>query len=223
MAIAAYAPEGVIVCLPADGISWPVLKRAIDVVGALLALVFLSPLLLLCSILILVRDPGPLLFTQQRLGKDGRLFRCYKFRSMIVNADQVLHTLLSSDARARLEWERLHKLKVDPRITKLGRFLRMSSIDELPQFLNVVKGDMSLVGPRPIVPEEAVRYGRFLRNYLDVKPGLTGLWQVNGRNNTTYRRRIAFDIFYSKNRSFALDLRILGKTVPAILKREGSY
>lgn len=223
MAIAAYAPEGVIVCLPADDISWPVLKRAIDVVGALLALVFLSPLLLLCSILILVRDPGPLLFTQQRLGKDGRLFRCYKFRSMIVNADQVLHTLLSSDARARLEWERLHKLKVDPRITKLGRFLRMSSIDELPQFLNVVKGDMSLVGPRPIVPEEAVRYGRFLRNYLDVKPGLTGLWQVNGRNNTTYRRRIAFDIFYSKNRSFALDLWILGKTVPAILKREGSY
>lgn len=223
MAIAAYAPEGVIVCLPADDISWPVLKRAIDVVGALLALVFLSPLLLLCSILILVRDPGPLLFTQQRLGKDGRLFRCYKFRSMIVNADQVLHTLLSSDARARLEWERLHKLKVDPRITKLGRFLRMSSIDELPQFLNVVKGDMSLVGPRPIVPEEAVRYGRFLRNYLDVKPGLTGLWQVNGRNNTTYRRRIAFDIFYSKNRSIALDLWILGKTVPAILKREGSY
>lgn len=223
MAIAAYAPEGVIVCLPADDISWPVLKRAIDVVGALLALVFLSPLLLLCSILILVRDPGPLLFTQQRLGKDGRLFRCYKFRSMIVNADQVLHTLLSSDARARLEWERLHKLKVDPRITKLGRFLRMSSIDELPQFLNVVKGDMSLVGPRPIVPEEAVRYGRFLRNYLDVKPGLTGLWQVNGRNNTTYRRRVAFDIFYSKNRSFALDLWILGKTVPAILKREGSY
>lgn len=223
MAIAAYAPDGVIVCLPADDISWPVLKRAIDVVGALLALVFLSPLLLLCSILILVRDPGPLLFTQQRLGKDGRLFRCYKFRSMIVNADQVLHTLLSSDARARLEWERLHKLKVDPRITKLGRFLRMSSIDELPQFLNVVKGDMSLVGPRPIVPEEAVRYGRFLRNYLDVKPGLTGLWQVNGRNNTTYRRRIAFDIFYSKNRSFALDLWILGKTVPAILKREGSY
>ena len=223
MAIAAYAPDGVIVCLPADDISWPVLKRAIDVVGALLALVFLSPLLLLCSILILVRDPGPLLFTQQRLGKDGRLFRCYKFRSMIVNADQVLHTLLSSDARARLEWERLHKLKVDPRITKLGRFLRMSSIDELPQFLNVVKGDMSLVGPRPIVPEEAVRYGRFLRNYLDVKPGLTGLWQVNGRNNTTYRRRIAFDIFYSKNRSIALDLWILGKTVPAILKREGSY
>lgn len=223
MAIAAYAPEGVIVCLPADDFSWPVLKRVIDVIGALLALVFLSPLLLLCSILILVRDPGPLLFTQQRLGKDGRLFRCYKFRSMIVNADQVLHELLSSDARARLEWERLHKLKADPRITKLGRFLRMSSIDELPQFLNVVKGDMSLVGPRPIVPDEAVRYGRFLRNYLDVKPGLTGLWQVNGRNNTTYRRRIAFDIFYSKHRSLALDLWILGMTVPAILKREGSY
>jgi exopolysaccharide production protein ExoY len=196
-------------------------KRTVDIVGSLIALILLAPLLCVVGLLICVVDPGPVIYAQERVGKAGRLFRCLKFRTMLMNADEILERVLESDLAARAEWQRLHKLRRDPRVTKFGRFLRMSSIDELPQLLNVLKGDMSLVGPRPVVLDESYMYGHRFRNYCMVKPGLTGLWQVNGRNNTTYRRRVALDVIYSRRMSLAFDFRILCRTIPVILRGEG--
>ena len=198
------------------------LKRCIDVFGSALALLFLAPLFFVVAVTIWALDPGPVLYSQERLGKGGKVFRCLKFRSMIMNADDALATVLR-DPVARIEWEMLHKLKNDPRVTRFGRFLRFSSIDELPQFLNVLRGDMSLVGPRPIVRSEALRYGSFLRDYLRTQPGLTGLWQVSGRNDTTDLRRIACEAIYSRRSSLSLDLWIMARTVPALLSSNGCY
>lgn len=200
-----------------------VVKRVLDIVGSLLALVFLGPLLIFASIAVFIVDPGPIFFAQERIGRNGRNFRCLKLRSMVTNADEVLAHLLANDPVAAAEWNMLHKLKKDPRVTPIGRFLRSSSIDELPQFWNVLMGDMSLVGPRPIVPKEAERYGNFMRHYCTVKPGLTGLWQVSGRNDTTYRRRIALDVAYSRHRSLKLDIWIMLRTIPAIFLSKGCY
>lgn len=199
------------------------LKRLIDLVGSLLALIFLAPLLILVAVIIYVGNPGPIFYGQVRIGRNGVPFRCLKFRSMVMNADTILASVLENNSVARMEWLTLQKIKDDPRVTCFGRFLRLSSIDELPQFLNVLWGQMSLVGPRPIVPTEAPRYGLFLHNYLAVKPGLTGLWQVSGRNNTTYRRRIACDVVYGQRWSLKLDTWIMLKTIPAILRSDGSY
>jgi exopolysaccharide production protein ExoY len=199
------------------------LKRGLDVVGSLSALVLMAPLLVLVGAAIWLSDAGPIVYSQERIGRDGRLFRCFKFRTMVMNADQVFNRLLASDPLARLEWETLHKLRRDPRITTLGKFLRMSSLDELPQLFNVLKGDMSLVGPRPIVSAEVGKYGRRFRSYCMVKPGLTGLWQVSGRNNTSYRRRVALDVTYARRASFSLDLWIMMRTVPAIVSASGCY
>jgi lipopolysaccharide/colanic/teichoic acid biosynthesis glycosyltransferase len=185
------------------------------------AILFFFPLLLIVSALILLTDPGPIFFAHKRIGRDGRMFYCLKFRTMARNADELLAEILARDPVAAREWKLLHKLKTDPRVTAVGRFLRASSIDELPQLLNVFRGEMSLVGPRPIVPSEAHKYGVYLRDYCSVKPGLTGLWQVSGRNETTYRRRIALDVAYTRRRNFGLDCWIMLKTIPAIFSSNG--
>jgi Undecaprenyl-phosphate galactose phosphotransferase WbaP len=190
---------------------------------ALLALIFLAPLMIAVAIAVYAQDGGPILFAHRRLGKDGRYFPCLKFRSMAVDAEQRLKALLASDPEARAEWEKDHKLRNDPRVTKLGAFLRKTSLDELPQLINVLRGEMSLVGPRPIVDAEIPKYGRRFQNYCSVKPGITGLWQVSGRNDTTYRARVALDCIYAAKRNVWMDAGVLAMTVPAVLTRRGSY
>lgn len=197
--------------------------RTLDIIFASSALLFLAPLLLLVAALVYIVDPGPIFFAHRRVGRNGRSFPCLKFRSMVVDAEDRLNELLATDAEAREEWLRDFKLRNDPRITRIGHFLRKTSLDELPQFLNVVRGEMSIVGPRPIVEGEVHRYGRYFAEYMQVKPGLTGLWQVSGRNNVSYRRRVALDTSYARNRNLGLDLRILAMTVPAVLLARGSY
>lgn len=197
-------------------------KRAFDVVGALfLALVF-SPLILFIAI-VLACTPGKALFRHCRIGQHGNAFNCLKFQTMVPDADRVLHDVLAKDDTLRAEWERDHKLRDDPRITWLGRFLRRTSLDELPQLWNVLRGDMSLVGPRPIVTAELPRYGRRAATYLQIKPGLTGYWQVNGRSNTSYRRRVAMDVMYARNANLMFDLYILAMTARVVLLRYGAY
>ncbi len=196
--------------------------RLLDIVGASAALVVLLPVLLLVALAIKLFDPGPLLFAHVRVGQGGRSFRCLKFRSMMVDADVRLARLLESDPAARAEWAATHKLRDDPRITPIGRFLRRSCLDELPQFVNVLRGEMSLVGPRPIVAAEAARYGRHYPVYCSLKPGITGLWQVKREDQTSYRRRIAFDLTYARSRSLSLNLGILLLTVPSVLRGQGA-
>lgn len=197
--------------------------RAFDVGLGLTALLLLAPIMMLVALAIYIEDGGPILYWQSRLGYGGRSFRCFKFRSMCVDADARLESLLRSSPAARIEWARDHKLKADPRITLIGGFLRKYSLDELPQLLNVLMGDMGLVGPRPIIQAEVCRYGRRFRDYCAVRPGLTGLWQVSGRSDASYRSRVAMDVIYSRRRGPALDLRILAATVPVVLFGRGSY
>jgi len=197
--------------------------RLLDIAIAALLLLFLAPLMLLVAALIYITDPGPIFFAHRRLGRDGRTFPCLKFRSMVVDAEQRLKHLLATSAEARDEWARDFKLRRDPRITPIGNFLRKTSLDELPQFINVLRGEMSIVGPRPIVEGEIERYGRYFADYSRVKPGITGLWQVSGRNNVHYRRRVALDVSYARNKCLGLDLRILAMTIPAVLLAKGSY
>jgi lipopolysaccharide/colanic/teichoic acid biosynthesis glycosyltransferase len=190
---------------------------------ALLALIFFAPLMLAVALAIHLQDGGPVFFAHRRIGRGGRAFLCLKFRSMAVDAERRLALLLDSDHGARAEWEKDHKLRHDPRVTPLGRFLRKTSLDELPQFINVLRGEMNIVGPRPIVEGEAIRYGRQLRHYCAVKPGITGLWQVSGRNDVSYRTRVALDYVYATRRTVGLDAYIIMATVPAVLGRRGSY
>jgi exopolysaccharide production protein ExoY len=196
--------------------------RILDITLALLLLLFMAPLMLILCLLIAITDPGPVFFAHRRVGRNGRAFHCLKFRSMAVDAEQRLRDLLASDPSAREAWRRDHKLPNDPRITPLGRFLRRSSLDELPQLVNVLMGDMSLVGPRPITMDERRHYGRYFEHYCRVPPGLTGIWQVSGRSNTSYRRRVAMDVCYVRNNSPLLYLSILTRTVPAVLLARGS-
>lgn len=199
-----------------------VTKRTSDLLLGLALLVVLSPLLILLAILVR-RTPGPVFFGHKRVGQGGREFSCYKFRSMRADAQEVLKKLLAEDANARAEWERDFKLKNDPRITSVGDFLRRTSLDELPQLFNVIKGDMSLVGPRPVVAEELERYGAEQHFYLQVKPGITGLWQVSGRNDVDYSHRVFLDTWYVRNWSLWYDFSILVRTAIVVLKRKGAY
>ena len=203
-------------------LSGVMLIRVVDVVIAALALAFLAPLILLLAALVHLQDGGPAIFAHRRIGKHGRTFDCLKLRSMRVDAEEQLDALLAADPEARQEWERDQKLRDDPRVTALGGFLRRSSLDETPQLVNVLRGEMSLVGPRPITPRERQRYGHWFSAYTNVNPGITGLWQVSGRNSTSYRRRIAIDVVYSRRRSLQMDLYIIAKTIPAVLARSGS-
>jgi exopolysaccharide production protein ExoY len=197
-------------------------KRLLDIVGALTLGVLLSPLLLVVG-LTLARDRGPIIYSHSRTGRHGRSFGCLKFRTMVPNAERVLRDLLHQDPKLQLEWHRDQKLRNDPRVTAIGRFLRRTSLDELPQLWNVLKGEMSLVGPRPVVREEWQRYGRHLDTYLAAKPGVTGLWQVMGRSDSCYRRRVALDRYYVKKRSLFLDVAILLRTVKVVLCGRGAY
>lgn len=197
--------------------------RAADIAISLVALLLLSPIMLLVALAVFVSDPGPLLFAHRRIGRGGRTFPCLKFRTMVVDSHERLQQLLAESEEARREWELDHKLKNDPRITAIGKILRRSSLDELPQLFNVLRGQMSLVGPRPIVEAEVWRYGRYFSEYCRVSPGITGLWQISGRNNLNYRRRVAIDVRYTRIRSFKLDMAILIATVPAVLAARGSY
>lgn len=197
--------------------------RAIDVTVAFCALLVFLPLMLAIATLVRLSDGGPILFRHRRVGAGGRHFACLKFRSMCVDADARLRHVLATDAAARAEWEATHKLQKDPRITAVGRLLRKSSLDELPQLINVLRGDMSLVGPRPIVDAEVARYGRHFAAYCAVRPGVTGLWQVARRHDTTYRRRVACDLLYRRARSLRLYFRILLLTVPSVILARGAY
>ena len=198
-----------------------VVKSVFDHLVALLILILTSPLLLIIAALISL-DGGTFIFGHRRVGRNGQEFRCLKFRTMQVDSDKVLARTLAEDPAAAAEWAANHKLRDDPRVTRIGRFLRVTSLDELPQLLNVLRGEMSLVGPRPIVRAEVARYGRDIGYYSRVKPGITGLWQVSGRSNTSYRERINYDVQYVKNWSLRRDLVILLKTVFVILLRKGS-
>ena len=198
-------------------------KWLLDVAGAVVGLFVFLPLHLLLCILIYLDSPGPVLFSHWRVGRGGREFPCYKFRTMVPNAHAELQKYLSAHPECLQEWEDTYKLKDDPRITRLGRWLRKTSLDELPQFINVLKGEMSLVGPRPIVQEEVAKYGDFIEDFYLVKPGITGLWQVSGRNDVAYDDRVRMDSWYVRNWSIWLDLVILLKTVRYVLKGRGAY
>jgi exopolysaccharide production protein ExoY len=203
---------------PAQQIS----KRIFDFILGALLIVGLSPILLVIAFLA-QRDGGPVLFGHRRIGQDGRVFVCWKFRTMVMNADQVLERVLATDPAARAEWEVNFKLKRDPRITRVGQFLRTTSLDELPQLFNVIKGEMSLVGPRPIVADEVRRYGAAFHDYTRCRPGITGLWQVSGRSDVDYRGRVRLDQQYSRRWSLATDFSVLWKTVFVVIQRRGAY
>jgi exopolysaccharide production protein ExoY len=197
--------------------------RAIDIVVALAALLFTLPLFLVIAAAVWLVDGGPVIFSHRRMGKGGNPFFCFKFRSMVVDSNARLQALLDVDPETRREWAANQKLRRDPRITPIGSFLRKSSLDELPQLINVLRGEMSIVGPRPIVENEIVRYGRAYRNYCQVRPGITGLWQVSGRNNTSYRRRVALDRLYARSKCIAVDASIIVRTIPAVVFGAGSF
>lgn len=198
-------------------------KRTLDLVVACSCALFLLPVFLLICLGIWLSDPGPVFYGQRRIGRGNRTFTAWKFRSMVLNADEVLAKYLLSDPELAEQWRKDHKLRHDPRITRLGRLLRKTSLDELPQLWNILRGDMSLVGPRPIVAGEVEKYGKAFDLYTKVRPGVTGLWQVSGRNNTTYQERIDFDEYYVKNWSVWLDVYILGRTIKAVLLADGAY
>lgn len=200
-----------------------VMKRSLDIVVSTTLLFLLMPLFLLICIAIKVNSEGPIFFGHLRYGRDGKAFRALKFRTMVTNADRILDTHLRHHPELMIEWQRNHKLKNDPRITRVGRWLRRYSLDELPQLVNILKNDMSLVGPRPIVESEIPRYANSYDLYTRVPPGLTGLWQVSGRNNTTYRERVAFDEYYIRNWSIWMDIYILARTFQAVLHADGAY
>jgi lipopolysaccharide/colanic/teichoic acid biosynthesis glycosyltransferase len=197
--------------------------RVCDIALSVTALVSLAPVLVTVAIIVYLQDGGSIFYSQDRIGRNGKKFKCYKFRSMLVDSAERLEKLLASDPDAREEWERDHKLKNDPRITKFGNFIRKTSLDEFPQLWNVIRGDMSLVGPRPIVNNEIVKYGSSFRYYKAVKPGITGMWQVSGRNNIDYVRRVAIDRKFVQSRSLFLYLYIIFATIPAVLAQKGSY
>lgn len=197
-------------------------KRLFDITGAVTLAILFAPVILLVVLVALAKGRSPL-FRHERVGRDGKPFDCLKFQTMIPNAEVVLADILAKDPVLKEEWERNHKLRDDPRVTRLGKFLRSTSLDELPQLWNVLKGEMSLVGPRPVTREELLRYGRNAVIYMMVRPGLTGLWQVSGRSNAEYRRRVAMDVCYVKRQSAVLDLWILAKTVIVVLSRNGAY
>ncbi|WP_114393906.1 sugar transferase [Oleisolibacter albus] len=197
-------------------------KRVFDLIGAVLLLLLFAPVMLVVAALV-GRDGGPILFRQTRIGAGGRSFTCLKFRTMVVDAEARLQALLAADPAAREEWQRIQKLKSDPRITPVGRFLRRSSLDELPQLFNVLRGDMSLVGPRPIVAAEVVRYADWFEQYMACRPGLTGLWQISSRNDTDYDRRVELDNLYRAHWSVWTDVIIAVRTAKVLVAPRGAY
>ena len=199
------------------------IKAIFDKVLSIALFLFFSPVLFILYAVVYVSTGGHPVYKQRRIGKDGKSFRIYKFRTMRTDADAILEEMLESDPAKKLEWEREFKLKDDPRITKIGQFLRRTSLDELPQLYNVFQGKMSLVGPRPIIEDEIEKYGEYFDYFTAVKPGITGLWQVSGRNDISYEERVRLDVWYVRNWSMELDIMILVKTAAIVLARKGSY
>ena len=198
------------------------LKRSTDIVGALVFFTLFLPLFLAVCAGVKLTSPGPIFYAQYRVGRGGRLFRFYKFRSMVVDADAALARFLDTDHQAMKQWSEFQKLERDPRVTPFGRLIRRASLDELPQFWNVLRGDMSLVGPRPCMPQQEGYYRQYWRHYCAMRPGLTGLWQVSGRNRLTYDERVRLDVRYVDEWTLGVDLSILLRTVQAVIRGEGS-
>jgi Undecaprenyl-phosphate galactose phosphotransferase WbaP len=214
-------PQALLAPSGAKGLQ-PALKRGLDVLGAGAMLLLLSPLFLVLALLIRA-DGGPAFFAHRRIGRHGAGFGCLKFRSMVVDSQARLEALLASDPAARAEWDATRKLKNDPRVTKIGRFLRATSLDELPQLINVLRGEMSLVGPRPVIQAELDSfYGAAAIHYMSVRPGITGLWQISGRSDTSYAQRVALDMAYVAQASLWQDIKILARTPVAVLSRRGA-
>ena len=200
-----------------------VLKRGLDILGGIFGTLILIPLTAIIWIVNKVtKENGPIFYTQTRIGKGGKLFTLYKYRSMVVGADEILKTYLEENEKARKEYKKYKKLKNDPRITKIGKFLRKTSLDEFPQFINVLKGDMSLVGPRPYLPREKEEINGFFKYITSCKPGITGLWQTRGRSNTTFTDRLSMDMEYYYNHSLKQDIKLIYKTIRNVVKKEGA-
>ncbi len=203
--------------------AYSIAKRTIDILASLLGIIILCPIVLIVFVANKIsKDDGPIFFMQKRIGEDGKLFRLYKFRTMIVNADKVLMKKLKEDKEFRDKYLNYRKVENDDRITKIGNILRKTSLDEFPQFINVLKGEMSLVGPRPYLPREKKDMGEYYNYIIKCKPGITGLWQVSGRNKNTFDERLKLDLKYYNNKSFTYDIKILFKTVISVLKKEGA-
>jgi exopolysaccharide production protein ExoY len=199
------------------------IKRIFDLTAAVVAILLFSPLLGLLAILVKVSDGGSIFYGHTRIGRSGDPFKCLKFRTMVENGSEVLAAHMSRNPAARAEWEATRKLQDDPRITRVGAVLRKLSLDELPQLFNILRGEMSFVGPRPVVDDELEMYGTAVTHYLRARPGLTGLWQISGRNDVSYAKRVDFDRFYVENWSLVFDILIIIRTVPAVLASRGSY
>jgi Undecaprenyl-phosphate galactose phosphotransferase WbaP len=199
------------------------MARVLDIFVVFLAAPYIALAILILILLIQVDSRGPVFYAQARVGRNGRKFYLYKLRTMVQNADEVLQKYLDESPELKAEWLAIHKLRKDPRITRVGAILRKFSLDELPQIWNILIGDMSLIGPRPIYGSDIERYGKCFELYIQVRPGLTGLWQVSGRSDTTFERRVELDEYYILNRSFQLDIQILLKTVSVVLGSKGAY
>ena len=198
-------------------------KRGFDVAGAFAGILLLSPLFIMLAMLVKFSDGGRVFYGHRRIGRNGNFFHCLKFRTMVENGDEVLAAHFAKNPQSNKEWLATRKLQDDPRVTRVGAVLRKLSLDELPQMFNILRGDMSIVGPRPVVKDELELYGQAADYYLKSRPGLTGLWQVSGRNDVSYGTRVAFDRHYVENWSFIFDLKIIVKTVPAVFASRGSY
>ncbi len=194
-------------------------KRAFDLVSGLIGAIILSPIILLVAIMVKLDSPGPIIFGHERIGKNNKRIKVYKFRSMYENSQEIFDNFTEEQKK---EYYINFKLDNDPRITKIGAFLRKTSLDELPQLINIIKGDMSVVGPRPIVEKEVQKYGSYFEKFVSVTPGLTGYWQANGRSDTTYDERVKMDMYYIDNRSFGMDIKIIFKTFISVIKKEGA-
>lgn len=194
-------------------------KRIVDVILGCIGLVLLSPVFLILAICIKIDSKGPVIFAHKRIGKNGKEFNMYKFRSMYENAEEMIENFNEEQKR---EWQENFKLENDPRITKVGNFLRKTSLDELPQIVNIIKGDLSIIGPRPVIDEELEKYGKHKDKFLSITPGLTGYWQANGRSNTTYEERMQMELYYIDNQSLWLDIKIFFKTIVSVIKKEGA-
>lgn len=202
-----------------DKPNYLIFKRLLDILLTSLAMIVVIPISLIISILIRLDSKGPVIYKQKRLGQNGKLFTIYKFRTMVCNAEEVMKNFTPEQKE---EFEKHFKLKNDPRITKMGNFLRKTSLDEMPQLINILKGDMSIIGPRPVVENEIEKYGFFKNKYLSIKPGLTGWWACNGRSSTTYNERISLEIYYIDNISLKLDIKCFFKTILSIIKKDGA-
>ena len=190
-----------------------------DVILATIALVVLSPIFLIIAIAIKIESKGPVFFKHTRIGKNGKIIKLYKFRSMVINAEELIKSFTPEQMK---EYKENYKLTNDPRITKIGKFLRKTSLDELPQLLNIIKGDLSIIGPRPVVTDELEKYGANTKKFLSVTPGLTGYWAANGRSCTTYEQRMQMELYYIDNLSLKMDIKVFFKTIEAVIKREGA-